>query len=324
MIEFFGAVGVAGLFMMAYVTKMETPSGLFQFMASIFLMYAPIKSIIRLHNQLEQAEAATQPVFEILATTPSVEEPKEPKPLRAAGADIHFENIDFGYGEKKVLKKIHFSVRAGQMVAMVGSSGAGKTTVTNLLLRFYDPSKGRILIGDTDIRDVATKDLRGQIAVVTQETILFNETIRENIALGRPGASNEEIITAARHAYAHDFIMEKPLGYDTVIGEKGIHLSGGQRQRLAIARAILRNAPILILDEATNALDTESERAVQAALEALMKGRTTICIAHRLSTIQRADNIVVLSQGRIVEMDRHEHLLKKGGHYQKLYELGAQ
>ena len=193
-----------------------------------------------------------------------------------------------------------------------------------MLLRFYDPTRGAIRIGDTDIREVAMRDLRNQIAVVTQEIILFNDTVSHNIELGRPGATQEEVIAAARHANAHDFIMESPKGYDTVIGEKGVMFSGGQRQRLAIARAVLRNAPILVLDEATSALDTESERAVQAALEKLMQGRTTICIAHRLSTIQKADLIVVLDQGRIVETGTHTELARRGGIYQKLYELQFQ
>ena len=192
------------------------------------------------------------------------------------------------------------------------------------MLRFYDPTHGVIRIGGVDLREVATSDLRSQIAVVTQENILFDDTIRRNIELGRPGATNDEIITAARHAYAEDFIMQRPEGFDAVIGEKGVMLSGGQRQRIAIARAVLRNAPILVLDEATSALDTESERAVQAALDELMKGRTTICIAHRLSTILHADLIVVLDQGRIVETGRHEELVRRGGVYQKLYELQFQ
>jgi len=208
------------------------------------------------------------------------------------------------------------------MRLIVGPAGSGKTSLVNLLLRFYDPDKGAILIGGIDIRDVSSLDLRANIAMVTQETLLFNDTIRNNIALGRPGATDAEIEQAAIHAYAHDFITEdKEQGYDAPVGEKGINVSGGQRQRLAIARAILRNAPILILDEATSALDTEAERIVQAALEGLMQGRTTICIAHRLSTIKRADLIVVLDSGRIVEMGKHAELLKAGRIYAKLYEL---
>jgi subfamily B ATP-binding cassette protein MsbA len=223
-----------------------------------------------------------------------------------------------------VLNGIKLDVQPGQMVALVGASGSGKTTLTNLLLRFYDPQKGAVRIGDVDIRNVTTRDLRNQIAVVTQETILFNDTVRNNIALGRPGANNGEIEEAAKHAFAHEFIVGKEKGYDTIVGEKGVMLSGGQRQRLAIARAILKNAPVLVLDEATSSLDTESERAVQAALEELMVGRTTICIAHRLSTVQKADLIVVLDQGRIVETGRHAELIKRGGIYQKLYDLQFQ
>jgi len=219
------------------------------------------------------------------------------------------------------LTDIQLTVPAGRMVALVGASGSGKTTLSNLLLRFYDPTRGAIRIGGVDIREVTTRDLRSQMAVVTQEIILFNDTVSRNIELGRPGAAQEEIIAAARHANAHDFIMDSPKGYDSMIGEKGVMFSGGQRQRLAIARAVLRNAPILILDEATSALDTESERAVQEALDGLMKARTTICIAHRLSTILRADVIVVLDQGRIVEQGHHDQLVQRGGVYQKLYEL---
>jgi len=229
--------------------------------------------------------------------------------------------VDFSYGEKTVLHNINLTVKAGQLVALVGASGSGKTTLANLLLRFYDPTKGSISIGGVDLRDVTTRDLRNQIAVVAQENILFNDTIRRNIELGRLGATNDEIIAAARHAFAYDFIMEKEGGFDSVIGEKGVSLSGGQRQRIAIARAVLRNAPILVLDEATSALDTESERAVQVALDELMKDRTTICIAHRLSTILHADLIVVLDQGRIVETGTHAELFKRGGMYKKLYDL---
>jgi subfamily B ATP-binding cassette protein MsbA len=285
------------------------------------MMYQPMKNLTRLHNQIVQARAASERIFELLATQNSVPEPARPRLLQAAGADIHFENVDFSYGDKPVLQNINLQIKPGQLVAVVGASGSGKTTLANLLLRFYDPTRGAILIGGVDIREVSTRDLRNQIAVVTQENILFNDTILKNIELGRPGAAQEEIISAAKHANAHHFILEKPDGYKTVVGEKGVLLSGGQRQRLAIARAVLRNAPILILDEATSALDTESERAVQSALDELMQGRTTLCIAHRLSTILHADLIVVLDQGRIVETGKHSELIKRGGVYQKLYEL---
>jgi len=328
LMEFFGATGIALVFLyiqhsMQFLPKDQQPksSDFLTFVLTIVMIYPPVKALTRLHNQLHQARAASERVFELLATKNSVPEPTQPKMLHAANAEIQFENIDFNYGEKPVLHNINLTVKAGQLVVLVGSSGAGKTTLANLLLRFYDPTRGTVKIGGVDLRDVSTHDLHNQIAIVTQETILFNDTIRRNIELGRPGATNDEIIAAARSAYAYDFIMEKPLGFDTVIGEKGVMLSGGQRQRLAIARAVLRNAPILVLDEATSALDTESERAVQAALDALMRGRTTLCIAHRLSTILHADMIVVLDQNRIIETGKHDELIRRGGIYQKLYEL---
>jgi len=324
LMEFFGATGIALVFI--YVQQMPKdrqpkPSDFFTFVLSIVMIYPPIKSFTRLHNQLHQARAASERVFELLAMKNSVPEPAAPKMLHADQADIQFENIDFSYGDKPVLRGINLNVKAGQLVALVGASGSGKTTLANLLLRFYDPVRGTVKIGGVDLREVTTRDLRNQIAVVAQENVLFNETIRRNIELGRLGATNDEIIAAAKHAYAYEFITQKPEGFDAVIGEKGVSLSGGQRQRLAIARAVLKNAPILVLDEATSALDTESERAVQTALDELMKGRTTICIAHRLSTILHADMIVVLDQGRIVETGRHDELVRRGGIYQKLYEL---
>jgi ATP-binding cassette, subfamily B, bacterial MsbA len=323
LIEFLGSIGVSlVLLYLFYHTQTQTKQADFlRLILSIFMMYQPMKNLTRLHNQIVQARAASERIFDLLAMQNSVPEPNQPKMLQADGADIQFDRVDFAYGDKPVLQNIKLQIKSGQLVALVGASGSGKTTVANLLLRFYDPTRGVIRIGDVDIRDVSTRDLRNQIAVVTQETVLFNDTIRKNIELGRPGATNEEIISAAKHANAHQFILEKPDGYDTVIGEKGVLLSGGQRQRLAIARAVLKNAPILILDEATSSLDTESERAVQAALDQLMQGRTTLCIAHRLSTILHADVIVVLDQGRIVETGGHEELVKRGGVYQKLYEL---
>jgi subfamily B ATP-binding cassette protein MsbA len=324
LIEFLGSCGVALL--LAYLIyyspqSRPNPTDFLQLVFSIFAIYQPLKNLTRLQNQIVQARAASERVFALLATQNAVPEPAQPRLLRADNADIQFDRVNFSYGEKIALHEINLQIESGQLVALVGASGSGKTTLSNLLLRFYDPQRGVVRISGVDIREFNTRDLRNQIAVVTQETILFNDTIRRNIELGRPGATNEEIIAAAKHAHAHQFILEKPHGYETVIGEKGVTLSGGQRQRIAIARAVLRNAPILILDEATNALDTESERAVQTALDELMKNRTTLCIAHRLSTILHADLIVVLDQGRIVETGRHDELVARGGVYQKLYEL---
>ena len=326
LLEFFGAVGVAIVLVYLAMQGSARPAGagFLSLILAIFSMYSPLKNLTRLYNNLEQARAASQRVFELLSITNEIKEPQQPKPLDAHRAPVEFEKVDFSYGDKQVLHEINLIVQPGQLVALVGSSGSGKTTLTNLLLRFYDVQHGGIRIGGTDIREVSTRDLRNQIAVVTQETVLFNDTIQRNIELGRPGAGLDEIIQAAKHAHAYDFIMEKRDGFSTVIGEKGVLLSGGQRQRLAIARAILKNAPILILDEATSALDTESERAVQAALEDLMQGRTTICIAHRLSTIQRADAIIVLDQGRIVERGTHTQLIEKRGIYFKLHEMQFQ
>jgi subfamily B ATP-binding cassette protein MsbA len=331
LIELFGAIGVAALLIcITLYPEKVLPGGkidaasLWGFVAKILLMYPSIKALVRLQNQLTQANAASERVFELLAEQNNVPEPAKPAPLRAANADIHFDAIDFDYGDKPILRGIDLKIKAGSLVALVGQTGSGKTTLTNLLLRFYDPRRGAVRIGGVDLREFSTPDLRSQIAVVAQETILFNDTIRGNIAVGRPGSSSQEIESAARHAHAHEFILEKPQGYDTIVGEKGVTLSGGQRQRIAIARAIVRNAPILILDEATSSVDSETEKNIQAALEELLQGRTTICIAHRLSTIQKADLIVVMDHGRIVEAGTHAQLIKSRGLYSKLHDLQFQ
>lgn len=320
--EFLGAVGVALVIIYVKLAGYPMTAGDFsQFAATVFLMYQPIKNLSRLQGQLEQARAASQRVFELLDLRPTVTDPPAPRPLPPAAAEIVFDDVDFDYGSKPVLRDIRLTVSPGQHVALVGSSGAGKTTVASLILRFYDPTRGAVRLGGLDLRSLAQADLRTRVAVVTQEIILFNDTLRQNIAYGRPGASDAEIEAAARQAHAHEFILEKPHGYATVIGEKGVTLSGGQRQRIAIARALLKNAPVLVLDEATSALDSESERAVQEALAVLMRGRTTLSIAHRLSTIQSADLIVVMAEGRIVEAGTHAALLQQAGHYRRLYEL---
>jgi subfamily B ATP-binding cassette protein MsbA len=320
-IEFSGAIGVAILilFMAGQVSLNEFLLFIFPLLA----LYRPIKALVRLQSDLHRARAATTRVFELLATQSTLVDPPQPVPLQAARGDIHFDNVSFSYEDKPVLRHIQLQVQPGQMVALVGRSGSGKTSLANLLLRFYDPTDGAVRIGGVDLRQASLRDIRSQIAVVTQEIILFDDTIANNIAVGRPGASAAQIEKAARQAFAHEFILEKPRGYDSIVGEKGTNLSVGQRQRIAIARAILRDAPILVLDEATSALDNEAEKIVQKALDELMKGRTTICIAHRLSTIQHFERIAVMDAGQIVEIGSHAELLAHGGIYQKLYMLGS-
>jgi subfamily B ATP-binding cassette protein MsbA len=287
------------------------------------MLYDPVKKMSKLNNALQEGLAAVDRIFEILDEKSEIREKDQPLHLTKAPLDVRFEGVGFAYadGGKKVLEGIDLEVRPGEVLALVGMSGGGKTSLVNLIPRFYDVSEGSIRIGGVDIRDFSLASLRAQIAVVTQEPILFNDTIRANIAYGRAFATEEEIVSAAQAAYAHDFIMKMPRGYDTGIGELGGRLSGGERQRLCIARALIKDAPILILDEATSALDTEAEQVVQKALDNLMAGRTTFVIAHRLSTITRADAIAVLVDGRIVEIGRHEALLAKNAAYAKLYRM---
>jgi subfamily B ATP-binding cassette protein MsbA len=320
-IEVSGAIGVAILILLM-AGQFSLGKFLF-FIAALLALYKPIKALVRLQSDLNRASGATARVFELLATQSTLVDPPQPVPLKAAGGDIHFDNVSFAYDNKPVLRDIQLRVQPGEKVALVGKTGSGKTTLANLLLRFYDPTGGAIRIGGVDLRQAALGDLRRQMAVVTQEVVLFDDTIRHNISFGRLGATNAEIEEAARHAFAHEFILEKERGYDSILGERGTNLSGGQRQRIAIARALLRNAPILVLDEATSALDNQAERTVQASLDELMKGRTTICIAHRLATIQNFDRIVVLDAGQIVEMGSHAQLLARDGIYAKLYALGS-
>lgn len=293
------------------------------FLILLFRSYDPMRKLSRLQNSFSQALAAAQHVWEVMDEHAEIREKPNAIELRPLRREIEFHDVHFGYTgeERSVLRGVSLIVPAGKMVALVGESGGGKSTLTKLLPRFHDPSSGAVLWDGVDLRDATFAGLRRQIALVTQETVLFNDSVRYNITYGKPDATDQELEDAARAALAHDFISELPQGYDTIVGERGIFLSGGQRQRLAIARALLIDAPVLILDEATSALDAESEQLVQRAIGNLIRNRTTIVIAHRLSTIRKADLIVVMERGQITERGTHSELLARGGQYQRLYEL---
>ncbi len=323
LMEVLAACGVAGVLWFGGASVMSgsrTPGAFIAFLSTLVLMYEPFKKLVRTNNTVQTGLGAARRIFDLL-DMPSEQRERGGVQIDGLHDAIRFERVSFAYGDEPVLHDASLEIRAGEVVALVGPSGGGKSTIADLIPRFYEVSSGRITLDGIDLRDIDIVSLRSQIALVTQFTFLFNDTVRANIAYGAPGKTQEEIEAAARAANAHDFIVELPRGYDTVVGELGVQLSGGQRQRLAIARALLKNAPILILDEATSALDTESERLVQRAIERLMTGRTTLVVAHRLSTIRRADRILVVAGGRIVESGTHEELLARGELYKRLHDM---
>jgi subfamily B ATP-binding cassette protein MsbA len=325
-IEMIGVVFVVFLLFFGQREIIAGRMGAAQFLAFLFFLfrsYDPMRKLSRLHNAMEQALAAAQHVWEVMDEDKKIPEKSNAVLLPGLQNQIELRNVSFDYADdaRPILKNINLRISSGTMVALVGESGGGKSTLTKLLPRFHDPVEGAVLWDGIDLREAKISSLRQQIGLVTQETVLFNDTVRHNISYGRPDATEAEIQEAARIAFADEFIAELPKGYETIVGERGVFLSGGQRQRLAIARAILMDAPVLILDEATSALDAESERLVQKAIGNLVRDRTTVVIAHRLSTVRRADQIIVMEAGRIIEIGTHAELLNHGGQYRKLYEL---
>jgi subfamily B ATP-binding cassette protein MsbA len=329
LMDVFGAIAIALLLLLGRneITHGPFTLGAFvAFIAAVFSLYNPVRKFALFYNNFQQALGASSEIFKFMDSKDEVREKAGAKTLPPFSQNIRLENVCFSYdgdGEaaREILSDVTLEVRAGEVLAVVGSSGAGKSTLVHLIPRFFDVTAGRLLIDGRDVREVTLSSLRSQIGIVTQETVLFNDTLRNNIAYGQPSVSQKAVESAARAALAHDFITELPAGYQTVIGERGVRLSGGERQRIAIARALLKNAPILILDEATSALDSESEALVQSALQNLMAGRTVVVIAHRLSTVRRADRIAVLENGTIADIGPHEELMKKLGTYRRLYEL---
>jgi len=325
--EFLAGLGIA--FIIWYggyrvVSGTSTPGTFFSFMAAVLMLYDPARKLSEFNNALQEGLAASDRIFDIIEVNSDIVECDNPIELSGKTHDVKFQNVSFKYDRTTVLKNINLHVKKGEVLGIVGMSGGGKSSLVNLIPRFFDITDGAILIDDIDIRKVSIESLRDQIAIVTQDPILFNDTIRNNIAYGNPNATEDDIIAAAKSAYAYDFIQSFPQQFDTPIGELGGLLSGGEKQRLCIARALIKDAPILILDEATSSLDTESENFVQKALENLMKGRTTFMIAHRLSTIRSVDRIIVLVGGDIKESGKHEELLQKKGEYYKLHEMQFQ
>ncbi|PYV65763.1 MAG: multidrug ABC transporter ATP-binding protein, partial [Acidobacteria bacterium] len=328
LMDIFGAIAIALLLLLGreqIVHGWMTTGDFFVFIVAVFKLYDPVRKFALFHNSFQQAIGASSEIFKFMDVQDEVRDKPGAPVLPPFSKKITFEDVSFCYDsegvQREVLRNIGLDVKAGEILAVVGSSGAGKSTLVSLIPRFFDVTTGKITIDGHDLRDVSVASIRSQIGVVTQETVLFNDTLRNNIAYGQPGIPQKQVEAAARAALAHDFIMELPNGYETVIGEKGVRLSGGERQRIAIARALLKNAPILILDEATSALDSESEALVQSALQNLMAGRTVVVIAHRLSTVRRADRIAVIENGTIADIGTHEQLMQKLGTYRRLYEL---
>jgi subfamily B ATP-binding cassette protein MsbA len=328
LMDLLGAVAVALLLKLGSdsISHGTMTIGVFMtFITATILLYQPVRKFASFYNSFQQALGASESVFVFMDAKDEVREKALARKLPPFRGSIKFEDVRFSYNDgedsREVLKGINLDVRAGEVLAIVGGSGAGKSTMVHLLPRFFDVTGGRIVVDGMDIRDVSLASLRTQIGIVAQETMLFNDTVRNNIAYGQPHVSDQDVQRAAKAALAHDFILRMPEGYGTVIGERGFRLSGGERQRLSIARALLKNAPVLILDEATSSLDSESEALVQAALQNLMAGRTVFVIAHRLSTVRRADRIIVLEDGKIADSGSHDDLLSRLGTYRRLYDL---